>query len=86
MIYFDAAATTLRKPPGVRRAVARAIGEFASPGRGGYRQAQLAKNGCGYCLRLSGRYAASAAALLQGVQGIWRCTESGYEEAGRDLL
>ena len=48
--------------------------------------AQLAKNGCGYCLRLSGRYAASAAALLQGGQGIWRCTESGYEEAGRDLL
>ena len=47
---------------------------------------QLAKNGCGYCLRLSGRYAASAAALLQGVQGIWRYTESGYEEAGRDLL
>ena len=43
MIYFDAAATTLRKPPGVRRAVARAIGELASPGRGGYRQAQLAE-------------------------------------------
>ncbi len=43
MIYFDAAATTLQKPPQVRRAVARAMECLASPGRGGYRQARLAE-------------------------------------------
>ena len=43
MIYFDAAATTLQKPPGVRRAVACAIEQMASPGRGGYWQAQSAE-------------------------------------------
>ena len=43
MIYFDAAATTWQKPPQVRRAVARAMEQLASPGRGGYRQAQEAE-------------------------------------------
>lgn len=43
MIYFDAAATTLQKPPAVRRAVACAIEQLASPGRGGYWQAQAAE-------------------------------------------
>ena len=43
MIYFDAAATTLQKPPSVRRAVLRAMETMASPGRGGYRQARLAE-------------------------------------------
>lgn len=43
MIYFDSAATTLQKPPGVRRAVACAIEQLASPGRGGYWQAQAAE-------------------------------------------
>ena len=37
MIYLDSAATTLQKPPAVSRAVARAINEVASPGRGGHR-------------------------------------------------
>lgn len=36
MIYLDSAATTLEKPPSVARAVACAIGRYASPGRGGY--------------------------------------------------
>ena len=36
MIYFDAAATTLQKPPAVRRAVCRALREQTSPGRGGH--------------------------------------------------
>ncbi len=43
MIYFDAAATTWQKPPQVRRAVARAMEQLASPGRGGYRQAGAAE-------------------------------------------
>ena len=34
MIYFDNAATTLRKPPCVARAVAEAIGSLGNPGRG----------------------------------------------------
>ena len=42
MIYFDSAATTLVKPPGVARAVARAVRTLASPGRGGYPAAMAA--------------------------------------------
>ena len=36
MIYFDSAATTLQKPPSVGRALRRAVGSMASPGRGGH--------------------------------------------------
>ena len=36
MIYLDSAATTFQKPPSVKIAVARALEELASPGRGGY--------------------------------------------------
>ncbi|MCI2106286.1 MAG: aminotransferase class V-fold PLP-dependent enzyme [Intestinimonas sp.] len=42
MIYLDAAATTLQKPPEVRRAVMKAIETMASPGRGSHRPAMLA--------------------------------------------
>ena len=42
MIYFDAAATTLQKPPQVAQAVARAMRSLASPGRGGYFEAEEA--------------------------------------------
>ena len=36
MIYFDSAATTLQKPPAVRRATGEAMATMASPGRGDY--------------------------------------------------
>ena len=39
MIYLDSAATTLQKPPKVARACAYAVGNLASPGRGGHRAA-----------------------------------------------
>ena len=42
MIYLDSAATTLQKPPSVRRAVFSAMERMASPGRGGHRPAMLA--------------------------------------------
>ena len=42
MIYFDSAATTMQKPPQVRRAVASAMKRLASPGRGGYGPAMRA--------------------------------------------
>ncbi len=42
MIYLDSAATTMQKPPAVRRAVSAALGRMASPGRGGHRPAMLA--------------------------------------------
>ena len=42
MIYLDSAATTLQKPPQVARAVARAVGSMATPGRGGHQAARLA--------------------------------------------
>ena len=42
MIYLDSAATTLRKPPAVARAMAEAAGTMASPGRGNYGPASRA--------------------------------------------
>ena len=42
MIYLDAAATTLQKPPAVAKAVEEAVGTLSSPGRGGYGFAQRA--------------------------------------------
>lgn len=36
MIYFDSAATSLQKPPTVRRAMGEAMATMASPGRGDY--------------------------------------------------
>ncbi len=42
MIYLDAAATSLLKPPGVARAVAEAVSTCASPGRGVYSPAMRA--------------------------------------------
>ncbi len=42
MVYLDSAATTLQKPPAVRRAVLSAMERMASPGRGGHRPAMLA--------------------------------------------
>ena len=44
MIYFDAAATTLQKPPQVRKMAAYAMEHYASPGRGGYRSSMLASD------------------------------------------
>ena len=44
MIYFDAAATTLQKPPQVRKMAAYAMEHYASPGRGGYRASMLASD------------------------------------------
>ncbi len=42
MMYFDSAATSLQKPPAVRMAVMRAIGQCASVGRGGHAAAMRA--------------------------------------------
>lgn len=42
MIYLDAAATTFQKPAAVARAVDRAFSAMTTPGRGGYRAAELA--------------------------------------------
>ena len=36
MIYLDNGATSFHKPPGVERAVARALQTCANPGRGGH--------------------------------------------------
>ena len=43
MIYLDSGATTLQKPAAVARAVAMAMGQLASPGRGGHRPGRLAE-------------------------------------------
>ena len=42
MIYLDAGATTLQKPPSVAAAVSRAIAQCATPGRGGHPPAMRA--------------------------------------------
>ena len=42
MIYLDYGATSLHKPPAVRRAVLQAMERCANPGRGGYPAARAA--------------------------------------------
>ena len=66
----------------------RTLTEAGLPASLGRTPGPLAKNGCGYCLRLHERWAPTAAKLLRGagVQGIWRRTEQGFAEADRDLL
>lgn len=49
MIYLDSAATTLQKPPTVRRAVYSAMERMASPGRGGHKPAMLAAEAAFQC-------------------------------------
>ena len=49
MIYFDAAATTLQKPPQVKKALLYAMDHYASPGRGGHRPAMLASDAVYAC-------------------------------------
>lgn len=51
MIYFDAAATSLQKPPSVARAVAWALGACASVGRGGHAAAERAAQTVYSCRR-----------------------------------
>ena len=48
----------------------------------------LSVHGCGYCLRVSSRWAAQAAKLLRnsGLQRCYERTEAGFEEAQCDLL
>lgn len=55
MIYLDSAATTLQKPPSVPLASARAMGTFASPGRGGHIPAMGAADAAYSCRVLAGR-------------------------------
>ena len=50
MIYLDNGATSFRKPPGVYRAVQRAMYTCANPGRGGY-PAAMAASGAVYACR-----------------------------------
>ena len=51
MIYLDAAATTLQKPPQVARAVTYAMEHYASPGRGGHRPSMKASEAVYACRR-----------------------------------
>ena len=51
MIYFDAAATTLQKPPQAAKRMAYAMEHYASPGRGGHRPAMLASDAVYACRR-----------------------------------
>lgn len=53
MIYLDAAATTLEKPESVRRAMARAVGEMSTPGRGDHPASRLAAETAYQCRQLA---------------------------------
>ncbi len=54
MIYLDNGATSFRKPPGVYRAVERAMYTCANPGRGGYRAAMEASETVYACREAAG--------------------------------
>ncbi len=53
MIYLDNAATTLRKPESVTRAVERSLRELGSPGRGGHAAAMAAAEEAYACRKLA---------------------------------
>lgn len=55
MIYLDSAATTLQKPAAVARASGWAIGNLASPGRGGHRPAMAAADTAFACREAAAR-------------------------------
>lgn len=55
MIYLDAAATTLQKPPAVAAACAHAIRTCASPGRGGHPPAMAAAQVAYDCRSMAGK-------------------------------
>lgn len=55
MIYLDAAATTLQKPPAVAMACAQAIRTCASPGRGGHQPAMAAAQVAYDCRSMAGK-------------------------------
>lgn len=54
MIYLDSGATSFRKPPGVYRAVQRAMATCANPGRGGYAAARRASDAVYSCREEAG--------------------------------
>ena len=57
MIYLDNSATTYPKPPQVRQAVARALGELgANPGRGGYPMSQRTAQAVYRCRSLAAEF------------------------------
>lgn len=56
MIYLDAAATTLQKPPAVLHAVARAMTDCANPGRSGHRPAMEAARVVYGCREAAARF------------------------------
>lgn len=53
MIYLDNAATTLRKPDSVRRAVSRALDTLGNPGRGAHTAAMAAAEAAYECRKLA---------------------------------
>jgi len=55
MIYLDSAATTLQKPPTVAKAVARAVNNLASPGRGGHPYSMAAAETAYECRELASK-------------------------------
>ena len=68
MIYFDNAATTLRKPESVVRAMLRAAQELGSPGRGGHPAAMAAAEEAYAC-----RKAAAALFHAPGAESVVFC-------------
>lgn len=66
MIYLDAAATTLEKPPQVRQAMAQAAAELSTPGR----QPSRRPPGGGDGLPVSGRGGGAIRRAVAGERGV----------------
>ncbi|MCL2401656.1 MAG: aminotransferase class V-fold PLP-dependent enzyme [Oscillospiraceae bacterium] len=56
MIYLDSAATTLQKPPAVAKAVAWAVNNLSSPGRGGHKAAMAAADEMFSCREMAAEF------------------------------
>ena len=78
---------TFRSVTAAQRA-RRALTEAGVPAELRRTPGPLAKNGCGYCLRVAPRWIAAAANALRdhGAQGLWLRQGEDYAEVHRDLL
>ena len=78
---------TYRSVTSAQRAL-RALTDAGIPAQLRRTPGPLAKNGCGYCLRVPSRRIVQAAQALRtsGAQGLWLRRGDSYEEASHDLL
>lgn len=90
MIYFDNAATSLKKPPGVTQAVAEALSVMGNPGRSGHTAARLAADAVYECRTLASDFfevePTNAVFTMNATHGLNIAIRSLVPEGGRVVI